>query len=228
MAVGILKKIKSLIIRPGERKIKIKGGLANEMYMNLDPAKHSQRIWGLYEKEIEGIVRQYACSAEIIIDVGANDGYYTVAFAGINPNAEIFFCEPEYKLVERCLGNLSMNGTNKDNKIHAISKFIGTLDDEKFLAIDNLLDRPVSEPIFIKMDIDGGELDALKSGESLLKQQNCFLVVETHSPQLETDCIKFLSGLGYTCKVIDNAWWRAILPELRPLELNRWFSAQKL
>ena len=83
------------------------------------------------------------------------------------------------------------------------------------------------EPIFIKMDIDGGELEALQSCTSILTNKTCLLVIETHSDQLEKDCIFHLSNLGYNCKIIPNAWWRIFLPELRPIEHNHWFYAKK-
>jgi hypothetical protein len=67
----------------------------------------------------------------------------------------------------------------------------------------------------------------LKGVENTLKQRSCKLIVETHSRDLEENCIKYLSGLGYSSKVIPNAWWRAIVPELRPIEHNRWFLAEK-
>jgi len=94
------------------------------------------------------------------------------------------------------------------------------------MSLDNLL-REAQEPIFIKMDIDGGEVEALQSGTELLKSKSCLLVVETHSKQLEKDCISYLSNLGYQCKIIPNSWWRFFVPEDRLVEQNRWFLAQK-
>jgi len=31
---------------------------------------------------------------------------------------------------------------------------------------------------------------------------------------------------GYKTKIIRNAWWRLFIPELRPLEQNRWLWVQ--
>jgi hypothetical protein len=39
--------------------------------------------------------------------------------------------------------------------------------------------------------------------------------------------MEFLERLGYTCRVIKNAWWRLLIPEQRPIEHNRWFIAEK-
>jgi len=195
--------------------------------MELDPAHHTQRIYGLYEREITQTVRQYALEANTIVDVGAHDGYYTVTLAVINPRAKIFACEPESELKHECLKSLELNGMNFNGRISWVPKVIGLEQQEDSMSLDNLL-REAQEPIFIKMDIDGGEVEALQSGTELLKSKSCLLVVETHSKKLEKDCISYLSNLGYHCQIIPNSWWRFFVPEDRLVEQNRWFLAQKL
>jgi FkbM family methyltransferase len=60
-----------------------------------------------------------------------------------------------------------------------VPKVIG-LNARRYISLDNLLIE-AHEPIFIKMDIDGGEVEALQSGTEVLKSKSCLLVVETHS-----------------------------------------------
>ena len=81
------------------------------------------------------------------------------------------------------------------------------------------------EPILLKMDIDGGELGALESGKDILGKKRFLIIVETHSLELENQCIHYLSELGYACEVVKNAWWRFFFPEERPIAHNRWFIA---
>ena len=47
-------------------------------------------------------------------------------------------------------------------------------------------------------------------------------MVETHSAELEVACARFLSEHNQDVRVIKNAWWRTLYPELRPIEHNRW------
>lgn len=221
-----IRKLKTKLIKPGKRPIKIKLGLAKGIVMEIDPAHHTQDIYGLYEREITNLVRKYTLESNTIVDVGANSGYYTVTFAALNTQAQIFACEPDLELKQKCLTNLNLNQLDFGQRIQWIPKCIGLEQADNFITLDDLL-VDAKEPIFIKMDIDGGELEALKSCNNILESKTCLLIVETHSKELEENCISYLSDLGYDCRIILNSWWRVVLPELRPIDHNRWFSAKK-
>jgi len=75
------------------------------------------------------------------------------------------------------------------------------------------------------IDVDGGELDVLSSGINLLADARPAVLVETHSIELERDCIGMLEKLRYRCEIIKNAWWRTVIPDLRPTQHNRWLFA---
>ena len=79
----------------------------------------------------------------------------------------------------------------------------------------------------IKIDVEGAELDVLKSGNSILNNENVNLLIETHSKDLENDCVNFLENLNFNIKIIKNAWWRIFIPEYRPVDHNRWLWATK-
>jgi hypothetical protein len=53
------------------------------------------------------------------------------------------------------------------------------------------------------------------------------MIFETHSLELEVDCIAYLKERGYVVKIIKNGWWRFLVKEIRPIEHNRWFCAYK-
>ena len=101
------------------------------------------------------------------------------------------------------------------------------MNDQDHLRVDDInVDR--SRTGFIKIDIDGFEVDALESAASLLSEANVTLLVEVHSHELESRCIEFLKQQQYKNEVIRNSGWRCIIPELRPLPLNRWIWAKSL
>jgi hypothetical protein len=81
-------------------------------------------------------------------------------------------------------------------------------------------------PGFIKIDVDGGEMDVLQSGQDLLAARRSSVLVETHSPELEEDCNAFLKTAGYLTAIIRNASWRTLVPETRPTPHNRWLWAE--
>ncbi len=116
--------------------------------------------------------------------------------------------------------NIELNGSNR---IVLLERFIGTEPGQ--LPLDDL-PVPHDRRGFIKLDADTAELAILQSGRRLLAEAKPLLLVETHSPELEHDCCAFLAGLGYRLEIIPNAWWRALVPEQRPLDHNRWFWAE--
>jgi hypothetical protein len=81
-------------------------------------------------------------------------------------------------------------------------------------------------PDFIKVDVDGAELQVLGTMSRLLRERRPAIVVETHTGELELACSRFLRERGHEVRLIRNAWWRALYPEFRPIEHNRWLFSR--
>ena len=79
----------------------------------------------------------------------------------------------------------------------------------------------------MKMDIDGGEAAVLNAAASsgFLQMRPLRWIIETHSVSLEELCVSILESNGYRARIIPNAWWRTVVPELRVSEQNRWLAA---
>ena len=107
-----------------------------------------------------------------------------------------------------------------------IQKFVGNEEGDQRLRLDSLL-VSLKEPCFIKMDIDGGEVEVLRGSARLLEFDDVRWLIETHSVELEAECIRILQEAGYVTKIIRNAWWRFFIPEQRPIPHNRWLIAHK-
>jgi hypothetical protein len=65
-----------------------------------------------------------------------------------------------------------------------------------------------------------------KVGNQLLSCVNVDILVETYSSEPERHCVNFLKEVGYTCRIIKDAWWRSLIPQQRPREHNRWLFAR--
>ena len=118
------------------------------------------------------------------------------------------------------LQNIDLNGPTC---IRIIDQYLGSQENQ--IPLD-LLEVPRDKRGFIKLDADFAELNILHSGERLLVEAKPYLLIETHSAELEHDCVCYLEKLGYQTKIVPNAWWRMIIPEQRPLDHNRWLWAQ--
>jgi len=212
--------LKKLIVPEGRQLRKIRGGVAKGMFMELDLRSQSQRYWGFDEREILAPIQRLGLACKSLVDVGANDGYYTMSF--LRSQAErVVACEPS-PVVNLLLRNAASNGYQMDQRFSVISKPIGR--GPGCLSITELVSN-LPRPIFLKVDIDGGEYDLLTSAEGCTFISETRWLIETHSPELEERCIRWLQSHGHRTQIIHNARWRVLLPELRPIPHNRWLMA---
>jgi hypothetical protein len=215
--------LKHLLFKEGRHLRRLRGGLAKGMLMELDLAHQSQRYWGLDERELVSIFRRFIANCKSLIDVGANDGYYTMAF--LQSGAErVVACEPGEPM-EQLLSNARANGYEPGERFIAERRCVGTGAGDVSIAE---LVKGLPRPVFLKVDIDGGEVDLLKSAEGSESLSDLHWLIETHSKELEAGCIEWLQAHGYQTRIIYNARWRVLLPEQRPIEHNRWLVAEPL
>ena len=189
--------------------------------MELDLSNQSQRYWGLDERELVAAFRRLIPSCRSLIDVGANDGYYTMAFLQSDA-ARIVACEPG-PAMEQLLANARANGYATGERFIAEQRFVGNCAD--CVSIAELV-RDLPRPVFLKVDIDGGEGELLQSAEGCDCLNDLRWLIETHSKELEAECIAWLEAHGYKTRIIYNAPWRVLLPEQRPIPHNRWLIAE--
>ncbi|HTZ11788.1 MAG TPA: FkbM family methyltransferase [Candidatus Margulisiibacteriota bacterium] len=195
------------------------------MYMN--PYAASQRIFGLYEIEIQNYFRAFSPQCDYFVDIGAADGYYSLIYRKYNKHGRILICDGGTGNSEQQKRNLALNNFTLENISFQDKKWIWDVSNNECIRIDDLI-LDSNRSYFFKIDVDGNELKVLKGGSSHFKNNQCCFIVETHSLALENACIDFLKGFQYECRIIKNSLLRIILPELRkPCEHNRWIVAAK-
>lgn len=212
--------IKKLIVPEGRKVRRLRGGLAKGMLMDLDLQSQSQRYWGLDEREILTPMRRLAKGCRTLVDVGANDGYYTMAFLKSSAD-RVVACEPG-DVSDLLVLNAKRNGFALNDRFSLVARPIGTGTD--CLSMTELLMK-LPRPILVKVDIDGGEYDLLQSARDYPFLSETRWLIETHSSELEHQCVEWFRSRGHQTQIIYNARWRVVLPELRPIPHNRWFTA---
>ena len=219
----MIKKLIKKILFADTNKQKIVSGPAKGMLVKYNTSNRLQHLLGLYEREIYPYLKKAIKKANVLIDIGANDGYYVLAF--LKAGKPVIACEPG-PIVDELIANTNLNGFAMEKDYKMETRLVGSSGDTNFVSIDSLT-KGTERPCFILVDIDGGERDLLTScGESFDHSAMTWLV-ETHSPELEEQCISFFKEYNYKITVIKNAWWRFFIPEQRPLEQNRWLYAEK-
>lgn len=202
----------------------IKAGIGKGLKMHIDVSSKTQRIIGLDELEIQKPFEKYSKLSSYFFDIGASDGYYSLLYRKFNSEGMIYLFEAQTRFKIEQEEHFRLNGFKIDYQHY--DKFVSNLDNDKNISIDTLFQKK-NETLFFKIDVDGGELDVLNGMKNTAIQNNCYFIIETHTKQLEIDCLNFLQALGYKTKIIDQGWYRVFIKENRPIEHNRWFLAHK-
>jgi hypothetical protein len=116
------------------------------------------------------------------------------------------------------LANAAANGHQVSDRFHLERRLVGNRPGEAKLS-ELLKDNP--QPSFVKVDVDGRELEVLESAKDHPGLNQTLWVVETHSMELEQDCIDWFSVRGFRPRIVAAAWCRLTIQELRQLPQNR-------
>jgi hypothetical protein len=222
-----MKKIlKNIFFKNGNETRSILFGIGMNIKMKIDIDSKLQRLLGLDEREIQTVFRSYAKQSRCFIDVGSSDGYYGLLFRKYNKTGRIFLIDANERFKNVQKENFSLNNYDLVN-VEFISKYTGSESNQTTVRLIDIVDAKKTDILFLKIDVDGAEMDVLKGSKSIFDEFDCKIIIETHSKLLEEQCIDFLKSLGYEVEIIDNGWYRSIIPELRTIEHNRWLSAEK-
>lgn len=194
-----------------EKNIKLSGYAGEYVFEKIKNSK------SFYEEELlNKCVAPNKNKYKVIYDIGANIGNHTVYFAHNIPNVQIFSFEPmkeNYELLKRnvidnflknvktfnfALGAHNMKACMKiliENNNGSASMKEKFVDGEKVKVrvIDEL---KLSYPDFVKIDVEGYEVEVLKGMKNLLDNCTPDLWIEVDTKNA-ISVITFLSELGY-------------------------------
>ena len=178
-------------------------------------------------------------ASDTVYDVGAQHGDYSLlcaffgadvhAFEPLKKNLTIFNknIEKNIKLFRRNLklnripGQLIyLNGEAVGDKLDVIEipydEEMAGIDGKSrehvgMTTIDHYTSISESHPTILKIDVEGFELQVLKGAAETLKRYHPKIIIETHSSQLEAECLKYLADFGYkvihTGRITQNKGW---------------------
>jgi Methyltransferase FkbM domain len=224
-SVRPLSYLKNMLVRPGRRPRRIWAGLFRNLLLDIDLRSDTQLYFGLWERETYSYIRSSTLNCSWVIDVGAGRGELCVYCLKNSSADRVVAVEPTKNEVAIMRDNLFLNKCESE-RILIHCKYAGTRRGDKYVQLDEL-GIDYAKPGFVKIDVDGYELDVLRSGRTVFSAGNPMVLVETHSQKLEKDCSEWLSARGYHCQIIRPAWWRLFVPERRPIPHNRWLWAAK-
>jgi len=190
----------------------------------LDPNHQSQLLLGLHERETHRWLPKLVEGCDSAIDIGTAEGEYAIYFLKRCNLQKVFTFDPDDASRERFQQNLALNELTDDGQLFQSPLAVRQTPDTGSTTLDELLPE-LPLPCCIKIDVDGGEAEILMGAKRLLQMHHCRWLIETHSIELERDCVRILEMAGYRTTIIKNAWWRIFVPEQRPIPHNRWLVA---
>jgi len=194
-----------------------------KMFLNIDEPQGgvSQALIAnkAREKAFMKIMREEVKKGDVCVDIGANIGYCTLTMIkAMGKKGLVHSIEPDEKNLEILNKSIELNNYQRQVKVHqlAISNKIGTFklylsekpnlhslnkrkntEDEIDVDVTTLdkLFYGKQFPNFIKMDIEGHEVEALQgmfmSLENKTKEKGCGILMEIHTPEYsETHSLK--------------------------------------
>lgn len=153
----------------------------------------------------------------VLLDCGANIGYYTILFAKLAPEGHVYAFEPTitYKML---LANLSHHKIENVTPLNlALGKSTGKTEDSifriwgrepekmiySFTTIDDFVrSNNISHLDCIKIDVDSFDFEVLQGARQTLIKDNPFVVVELNHAlnkrnQSVPQALEWLADLGY-------------------------------
>ena len=198
-------------------------GAFRGLKMEMD-LQNTLKFWaGFYERETYRWIRKFAAGCCSGVDGGAARGEITLYLLKFTCAARIIAFDPDSENEATFTRNLSINGFSESDRLTRVRRFVGT--GKKGTVRLDAFEGILSSPVFVKIDVDGSEMDVLHGAIGLLEKMKVRLLLETHSEALEKNCNHFLQNLGYRTKIVKNAWWRIFVRDQRPIGFNRWLVA---
>jgi FkbM family methyltransferase len=177
---------------------------------------------GRYERqELSWLLSQIDADSTVW-DIGAHAGYVTMACA--RRARHVVACEASPRNTAFLRRHVTLNGLRNVSIVEAaISDRAGALvsfgtsqddyqghiggagDIVRTTTIDALLASGLPPPTFVKMDIEGGEADALRGGVQTFASNKPSLLLAVHSETLAAECRRFLEDLGYQVSEMNAA-----------------------
>lgn len=152
-----------------------------------NPQVALRKVFGVYEHELSNWLAQVLPQVDVVIDVGANDGYFTFGSARTLQRAQrpvrVIAIEPSAEHVRQLREARARNGFTED-EVAIVATAAGATDNAEHQSLNSLaakLDPHVR--VFVKVDVEGAELEVINGADQLLLKSNFFLI-EVHSEEL--------------------------------------------
>ncbi|MBV8462025.1 MAG: FkbM family methyltransferase [Acidimicrobiales bacterium] len=180
---------------------------AEGVALRIDPADGFQvsMILGMWQREVVALLRRFVGAGTTVVDAGAHMGYITLLAARrVGPGGQVHAFECDPRLVDRLEEHVALNGASWV-RVNPVALLDHSGDEVPFhlpsqlgwsstrgggegdvvtvptVALDDYLEGRGVEPesiSFVKVDVEGAELDVLRGAQTTLRHATPAVVVE--------------------------------------------------
>jgi hypothetical protein len=130
---------------------------------------------------------------KVLLDIGAAEGIISLEAIDKVKFVYLFECDPKW------VETLEATFAPYKHKVEIIKKYVSDINDDTCLSLDTFLKDKSIDDLFIKMDIEGAELNALHGGSFVLKHAKNldFSICLYHRAEDEFTIPEFLKSCGH-------------------------------
>lgn len=212
-----------LKLLPRGMVVTVKSGLNQGCKWVVGAGTHS--CWlGFYEHDKQRAIERLVRPGMVMFDVGANVGFYTLAFSRlVGEEGRVYAFEPDAGNVVRLRRHVSLNNlaniTVVQTAVSVCTELVGFtscgsgetghIGGKDYLVSAISLDEvvassTVSEPDFIKMDVEGAEAFVLEGARTLLSAGRAVWLIALHGEKPKRDCFRLLREYGYLIQDLEG------------------------
>jgi FkbM family methyltransferase len=182
---------------------------------------------GTSEPEVQDAVRGLVKPRDVVYDIGANVGFYTVLTGRlVGPAGAVYAFEPLADTAKAARRNADLNGfTHVTVLTNAVGRRAGRVKlalreestwakladesttgptvDAEMVAIDDLVEAGTIRPAtFVKIDVEGAELEVIEGMRRTIAAHRPVILCEMHGKNAAFQAL--MDGLGYDVRALEG------------------------
>jgi len=201
-------------------------------WLSANFSHHPQYLFGAHEPTVARLIRQHLRPGDIAYDIGANIGYFSILMASmVRPGGKVFAFEPSPRSFSQLEKNAKRNAslplmplqvalTDKVGKgpfsdfdydvVSHLGDDSNAYPDANVVTVSlDTVDHMVAEgrtpvPTFLKIDVEGAEVDVINGMGDLLARQRPVMLVELHGAEIEAEVLRRLTAAGYAAQMFGS------------------------
>jgi hypothetical protein len=194
----------------------------------LSPRDNLRKSFGLYEHELNAWLEQVLRRVTRVLDVGANDGYFTfgcgAAFQRLGKAGEIIAVENQDQHIVKLRESITIQGLS-GAKYQLVQARAGRENKPGLVTLDSLNEPDQRRNTLVKIDVEGAEMDVIAGALSWIHPSNYF-VIEVHEERFLGELKAIFAARNHRLAQVNQRPLRLLGRETR--EQKNWWLVSDL